>query len=239
MNAEPIKILVVDDDAAVLNVVEHNLKQAGYGVVLADDGQSGLRQMHEHKPDLVLLDLNLPDIDGFEICDRIREASDVPIVMLTAIKDPEDQVRGLDMGADDYVVKPFDMPVLLARIRASLRRMQAAKPMDRESFQYSDQYLTIRLSERRILRDGQPIKLTRTEFDLLTQLLMVAPETATYRTLLENVWGHEFINDIDYLRVYIWHLRGKIEPDSKHPRYIINEQGVGYRFETRHGDNVK
>lgn len=225
------KILIVDDDPALLRLAEYNLQQNGYETLTARDGKAGLRQLFEHKPDLVILDINMPGMDGWTTCQRIREVSDVPIVMLTSQAQTDDVIKGLEMGADDYIVKPFDLRELVARIQATLRRMEVKKPLVRDDIEYSDGFLTINLGERRVMHDGEPVKLTKTEFDLLAQLLLEAPRVATYRSLLENVWGFEYIDDIDYLRVYIWHLRNKIEADSKNPVYILNEQGVGYRFE--------
>lgn len=226
------KVLIIDDDPALLRLAEYNLQRAGYQTITAKEGQSGLRQLFEHKPDLVILDINMPGMDGWTTCERIREVSDVPIVMLTSQIQTEDIIRGLEMGADDYVVKPFDLRELMARIQATLRRMDTGQPaIIREEVTYSDSYLSVNVNERRILCDGEPIKLTKTEFDLLAELLRESPRVATYRKLLEGVWGFEYIDDIDYLRVYVWHLRNKIEPDPKNPTYILNEQGVGYRFE--------
>jgi two-component system KDP operon response regulator KdpE len=224
-------ILVIDDDRGLVELVLNTLKQEGYAVLTAYDGQNGLRQVYQNRPDLIVLDINMPMMDGWVVCQRIREVSSTPIIMLTARGDPEEIVKGLDLGADDYILKPFQPSVLLARIRANLRR--AASPPDRlkKEVSYTDGYLTINLSDHRVLRQGEPVRLTPTEFDLLARLVDSSPRILPYRELLEQVWGFEYIDDIDYLRVYIWHLRRKLEPNAKEPTYIINELGVGYRFE--------
>ena len=224
-------ILVIDDDPALLRLVEYNLTQSGYGILTAKNGRQGLQHLFDHKPALIVLDVSMPEMDGWTTCTRIREVSDIPIIMLTAQAQDEDIVRGLDLGADDYLVKPFEVSVLLARIRANIRRANTERPVVREEVSYSDAYLTINFAERRVLRDGEPVKLTKTEYALLSELVSAAPRVATYRHLLEQVWGFEYIGDIEYLRVYIWHLRRKIEPDPQNPTYVVNEQGYGYRFE--------
>jgi len=224
-------ILVIDDDRTLLNLLEYDLQETGYRVLTAEHGQAGFQQFCQHKPDLVLLDINMPGIDGWETCRRIREVSDAPIIMLTAQAQQKNIIKGLDLGADDYMVKPFDMAELGARIRANLRRVSIEQPPARENVEYSDDFLSINLAERRVVRDGKAVKLTRTEWKLLAELVRAVPRVPSHRALLENVWGIEYVDDIDYLRIYIWHLRNKIEPDPKNPTYIVNEQGVGYRFE--------
>ncbi len=225
-------VLVIDDDAIHLNMVKEALSAADYQVLIAADGQAGLRELYRAHPDLVLLDINMPTMDGWTVCERIREVSNVPIIMLTARNAPEEVIKGLDLGADDYIVKPFELGVLLARVRANLRRA-ASEPTQLEGEGYRDDHLAINLVERRVRVQGQLVRLTPTEFNLLALLVGHAPRTVAYRELLERVWGFEYINDIDYLRVYIWHLRRKLEPNPKQPIYIINELGVGYRFEKR------
>ncbi len=224
-------VLVIDDDPALLELVSGALRLENYRVLTARDGQAGLRQMYQHQPDLIILDINMPTMDGWVVCQRVREVSTIPILMLTAQGDPEQIVRGLDLGADDYMVKPFEMSVLLARVRANLRRATTEPAPIKNSILYSDDYLTINLEERRVTARGQVVRLTPTEFNLLATLVEAAPRIVPYRNLLEQVWGFEYIDDIDYLRVYVWHLRRKIEPNAKEPIYIANELGVGYRFE--------
>jgi len=229
--ADQTCVLVIDDDPALLELVAGALRLENHRVLTARDGQAGLRQMYQHQPDLIILDINMPTMDGWVVCQRVREVSSLPILMLTAQGDPDEVVRGLDLGADDYIVKPFEMSVLLARVRANLRRAAAEPTPIKTGILYSDDYLTINLEERRVSAGGQPVRLTPTEFNLLATLVEAAPRIVPYRHLLEEVWGFEYIDDIDYLRVYVWHLRRKIEPNSKEPVYIVNELGVGYRFE--------
>ncbi len=224
-------VLIIDDDRTLVQLISNALRQADYHVLTAYDGQEGLRQMYMNRPDLILLDINMPTMDGWTVCQRIREVSNVPVMMLTAQSAPEEIVKGLDMGADDYMLKPFEIPVLLARVRANLRRAAAEPTLFRHEVIYDDEYLTVNLEEHRVLLQGEPIRLTPTEFSLLAHLVDASPRVISYRDLLERVWGFEYIDDIDYLRVYIWHLRRKIEPDVKNPTYIVNELGMGYRFE--------
>ncbi len=227
-------ILVIDDDLALRQLVASTLKQEGYQVLTAADGQEGLRQMYQGHPDLLILDIIMPAMDGWTVCQRVREVSNVPIIMLTAQSEPEEIVKGLDLGADDYLVKPFEMSVLLARVRANLRRAASEPTVTRRSIVYSDDYLTVNFDEHRVTVRGEPVRLTPTEFNLLAHLVEASPRIVPYRELLEQTWGFEYIDDIDYLRVYIWHLRRKLEPNPKAPTYIINELGVGYRFEQQH-----
>ena len=224
-------VLVIDDDQTLVNLGANALEQEGYDVLAAFDGQNGLREMYEHRPDLIILDINMPTMDGWTVCQRVREVSNVPIVMLTARDEPEEIVQGLDLGADDYIVKPFQMNVLMARVRANLRRAATEPTVIRNDLVYNDDYLSVNLEEHRVTVDGEAIRLTPTEFNLLGYLVDAAPRIVPYRELLEQIWGFEYIDDIDYLRVYIWHLRRKLEPNPKDPIYIINELGLGYRFE--------
>lgn len=226
-------ILVIDDDRILVQLVASTLQQDGYQVMIAYDGQEGLRQMYTGRPDLIILDINMPTMDGWTVCQRIREVSNIPVVMLTAQGDPEEIIRGLDMGADDYILKPFELHVLMARVRANLRRATTEPILLKQDIVYSDDYLTINLEEHRVSVKGEPIRLTPTEFNLIAHLVEASPRIVPYRDLLEQIWGFEYIDDIDYLRVYIWHLRRKIEPSPKDPTYIINELGIGYRFEKK------
>lgn len=227
------KILLVDDERDILHTVSNLLQSHGFTTVLAANGQEGLRLLYQHHPALVLLDVSLkdPDMNGFTVCRRIREISQVPIIMLTGQKEPEDIVEGLEAGADDYILKPFDPKVLVARVRANLRRASAETNAEQPSISYNDGYLSVNVDERRVTRDGQAVRLSPTEFNLLVQLIGQAPKVVAYRDLLAKVWGQEYIDDIDYLRVYVWHLRRKLEKNAKEPVYIANELGVGYRFE--------
>jgi two-component system KDP operon response regulator KdpE len=226
-------ILVIDDDTSLQRVLGYNLKKQGYNVLVAQDGQTGLRMVYEERPDLLVLDVTMPNMDGWTVCQRVREVSNVPIIMLTAKTDLDHVIKGLEMGADDYIAKPFEMRELLARVRANLRRAASEPTLVKQNIVYTDDWLTVNLEEHRVLIEGKPIHLTPTEFNLLAQLVTAAPRVVPYRDLLEQVWGWEYIDDIDYLRVYVWHLRRKIEPSAKEPVYIINELGVGYRFEAQ------
>jgi two-component system KDP operon response regulator KdpE len=232
MQGEQVTILVIDDDKVTSRLVSDHLTEAGYTVQVAHNGKEGLRQMYAHRPDLIILDVLMPEMDGWTTCRRIREVSNVPVIMLTSRDRPQDIIRGLDEGADEYVTKPFEVQVLLARVRAFLRRT-ALPPTapQKEEVAYSDDYLTFNPVDRRVMVDGELVKLTPTEFNLLALLITNAGRVLTYRRLLEQVWGWEYIDDVDYLRVYIWHLRRKLEPDPKNPRYVLTEHGVGYRFE--------
>jgi len=225
------KILIIDDDPALRQLVVNSLQTAGYQLLTAPDGQEGLRQLYHNHPDLIVLDVNMPTMDGWTVCQRVREVSNVPIIMLTAQSDPDEIVKGLDLGADDYLIKPFEMSVLLARVRANLRRAASEPTLTKRNIVYSDDYLAVSFEDHRITVQGEPIRLTPTEFNLLAHLVKASPRIVPYRELLQQTWGFEYIDDIDYLRVYIWHLRRKLEPNPKEPTYIINELGIGYRFD--------
>ena len=231
MTSSTTTVLVIEDDPSTAQMVAEALEHDNHIVGVARDGQAGLREMYVRQPNLIILDINMPLMDGWTVCQRIREVSNIPIIMLTAQDAPEEIIKGLDMGADDYIVKPFEMKVLLARVRANLRRAASEPTLFKRDILYSDDYLTVNLEEHRVTVEGEPVRLTPTEFNLIALLVDSAPRIVPYRDLLEQVWGFEYIDDIDYLRVYIWHLRRKLEPDPKEPTYIINELGVGYRFE--------
>ena len=228
---ESTKILVVDDDPALLPLIEYTFAKEGYEVYCAGDGKQALREFFAHHPDLVILDVMMPRMDGWETCRRIREVSEAPIIMLTARGEEEDIIQGLEYGADDYLTKPFSIKVLLAHARAVLRRAALPPLGEQEATTYADDYLTMDLKERRVTVDGELIKLTPTEYRLLAYLVQNAGRSLTSRQILENVWGWEYQDDVDYVRVYVWHLRQKLEEDPKNPQYIQTETGVGYRFE--------
>jgi two-component system KDP operon response regulator KdpE len=227
------KILIIDDDPAFLNLVEQVLTQKGYEVLKASSGREGLRLIFDQRPDLVLLDVVIPGVDGWQVCSRIREISDIPIIMITGRhKSEEDIVRGLDYGADDYLTKPLGSKELVARVRAVLRRAELPSSQDiRQGVIYSDGFLTVDITERKIIANGKRIKLTPREFRLFTLLVENAGRILTHKQLLEKVWGWEYTDDLDYVRIYISHLRQKIEPDPSLPKYIITEPGVGYSFQ--------
>lgn len=231
------QILVIEDEDMTREVIQRQLEREGYSVVAVEDGQKGLRQLFDINPDLVVLDINMPHMDGYTVCQRIRELSNVPIIMLTAKNQPEDIVKGLELGADDYITKPFNKEVLIARTRANIRRFESMRDMPapdtskQMAADYNDGHLEVFFDQRKVFVDGVQIHLSPTEFKLLEMLISEAPRVLPYRTILENVWGFEYIDDLNYLRVYVWHLRNKIERDPKEPVYVINELGLGYRFE--------
>ena len=225
------KILVIDDDPHLRRLIEATLTQAGALVFTAADGEEGLREFYARQPDLVVLDVMMPKLDGWETCRTIRRLSDVPIIMLTVRGHEDDIVRGLELGADDYITKPFSVKVLAARVQAALRRSKPETTAPEASSGYQDDHLTIDLPARRVYVKGEQVKLTAKEFDLLQYLLENAGRVLTLQQILEHVWGWEYQDDLDYVRVYVWHLRQKIEEDPRRPKYLLTEHGVGYRFE--------
>ncbi len=221
------RVLIVDDDRQLLRALRINLVARGYEVVLAPDGTSGLALAGQHRPDLVIVDLGLPDIDGVEVVTGIRGWSAVPIIVLSARHAEQAKVNALDAGADDYVTKPFGIDELLARIRAGLRR---ASPEDEAPVVRTDT-LTIDLAGKRVERDGAPVRLTPTEWHVLEVLARNAGKLVSHRQLLREVWGPGYEQETNYLRVYLAQLRAKLEPDPAHPRHLRTEPGMGYRFE--------
>ena len=227
------KILVVDDDPTFVKLVEQVLTSKGFRVDKAYNGREALRLLYEQKPDLVLLDVVMPEMDGWQTCTRIRDVSDVPIIFLTgAQKTESDVVRGLDYGADEYIVKPVGNRELVARVQAVLRRAELPSALETKGkVSYTDDYLSINVFDRRVTINGERVRLTPIEFRLLAYLLENASRILTHRQLLEKVWGWEYTDDVDYVRIYISHLRQKIEPDPAKPKYIVTEPGVGYFFQ--------
>jgi two-component system KDP operon response regulator KdpE len=224
-----IKILIIDDDPVFTRLIEVVLTRAGYQVFRAGSGREGLQVVFGQRPELVLLDIALPGIDGWQTCRRIRDMCDVPIIMLSGSSDAEkDIVRGLGYGADDYIIKPVGSKELVARIQAVLRRTREPSSVDGAT--YSDDRLSINIGERMVMLDGERVGLTPKEFGLLALLVQNAGRVVPHRVLLEKVWGWEYTDDMHHVRIYIWHLRRKIEPEPASPRYIITEAGVGYRF---------
>jgi two-component system KDP operon response regulator KdpE len=223
----PARILVVDDEPQIRRVLRTTLASRGYIIAEATSGEEAVEAMSGERPDLILLDVNMPGIGGFAACREIREQSDVPIVMLTVRNTERDKVHALDAGADDYVVKPFGIEELLARIRAALRRAPATPPV--EPIDTPD--LRIDFDARKVFVRGNAVRLTPKEFDLLRQLVASAGKPMPHRRLLQSVWGPDYGEETEYLRVFINQLRKKIERDPRHPRYILTEPWVGYRFE--------
>ncbi len=226
------KVLIIDDEPIFLRLVDQVLTQQGYEVLKAGSGTEGLRLLFDKKPDLVFLDVAMPGMDGWQTCQRIREISDVPIVMLTGkLKAEEDVVRGLDYGADEYLFKPVGNRELVARVRAALRRGELPSSAEARAITYADDFLTVDIAERRVVVNGERVKLTPREFRLFAFLVENAGRILTHKQLLEKVWGWEYTDDLDYVRIYISHLRQKVEPNPALPRYIITEPGVGYYFQ--------
>ncbi len=221
------RVLVVDDEAAIRRTMSANLKARGYDVDLAETGEQALQLAARHHPDVVLLDLGLPGMDGLAVIDGLRGWSQVPIVVLSARGSERDKVAALDAGADDYVAKPFGMDELLARLRAAVRRAT----VEDEQPQIVTPDFTVDLASKRVLdRAGQPVRLTPTEWQLLEVLVRHRGKLVTQRQLLQDVWGPGYGDESNYLRVHVAHLRSKLEPDRSHPRYLLTEPGMGYRF---------
>lgn len=224
------RILCIDDEPGVVELVSLILKAPDVEVEGANSGSAALEIMRQSPPDVVLLDIMMPEMDGWAVCRLIRQSSDIPIIMLTALHSEDDIVRGLDYGAIDYVTKPFSVKVLLARVRAAMRQsntniVEAAPPST-----FSDGNLTIDLEKRRVMLKDKPIKLSITEYRLLTYLFKNEGKILTFQEILETVWGQKHRENPDYVRVYVWHLRKKLESEPKEPDYILTEYGIGYRF---------
>jgi len=221
------KILIVDDEPQIRRVLRTTLTSQGYTVAEARTGDEALEQVRSDRPDLILLDVNMPGISGLETCREIRASSDIPIIMLTVRGTEKDKVQALDAGADDYVTKPFGSEELMARIRAGLRRAAPAESMP--PFVSSD--LKIDFEKRAVSLKGQAVRLTPKEFELLRHLVANSGKAQGHRRLLQAVWGPDYGEETEYLRVFINQLRKKIEPDPKNPRFIHTEPWVGYRFD--------
>lgn len=229
MASGPRLILVVDDDPHMVQFIRMHLEREGYQVIEAHTGLEALDRVREALPDLVLLDVMMPELDGFETLKLLREISEVPVIMLTVRADRADRIRGLELGADDYLTKPFSPRELSRRIKAVLRRAEATGLMKRGLVQV-DERLSIDFSRREILVKGKAVRLRPTEYRLLYHLVSNAGWVIPHEVLLSRVWGYAYREEIQYLRLYIMYLRQKIEEDPAHPRYILTERGVGYRF---------
>jgi two-component system, OmpR family, KDP operon response regulator KdpE len=227
-------VLVADDDAPILRLVRTKLQAEGYGVITATNGQEAVSLYERERPDLVVLDLMMPVMDGYEAMQRIRETSNVPIILLTARSAAPEKVRGLDMGADDYVTKPFNPDELAARIAAILRRASGEQPAAAQVLDYGR--LTIDLGKRRIVANGDEIELSRTEWELLYQLASNAGRVMLHSELLSRIWGPEFRDETYYLRTWVSRLRTKLEADREHPTLIRTFPGMGYRLEPPPGE---
>jgi len=221
-------VLVVDDEPQIRRVLRTTLTSHGYSVIEAKTGDEGLEKTRAEHVDLVLLDVNMPGRSGLEICREIRDGGDVPIIMLTVRNSEHDKVLALDAGADDYIVKPFGAEELMARIRAALRRSASFESVP----SFTSAELVIDFEKRLVTLKGQPVRLTPKEFELLRQLVANQGKALPHRRLLQAVWGPDYGEETEYLRVFINQLRKKIEPDPHEPRYIHTEPWIGYRFES-------
>ena len=222
-----VRILIVDDEPNIIGTVSPLLRARGYDVLSAMSGRAALEAVERDKPDLIVLDLGLPDIDGVEVCRQVRQTLSVPILVLSARGAEGDKVSALDAGADDYVTKPFGAEELLARIRATLRRVENPSPPS-DPIVRGD--LVIDRERFRVLRDGEEVRLTPKEFELLTFLAQHPGRVLTHRTILKAVWGSHVVDQPEHLRVLVGALRKKIEPNPSSPKYILTEPWVGYRF---------
>lgn len=224
------KILIVDDDDALRALVADTFSWAGAQVFLATNGLEAQRLFFDHRPDLVILDIMLPDMDGWQVCARLLELANVPIIFLTALGQEHEIIKGLEIGAVDYVTKPFSPKLLLARSQVALRQAAYSLPAIKTSI-YDDGYLSLDLEQRRVLIEGEPVKLTPTEYRLLIFLFQHAGRVLVFKEILEHVWGAGYQDNINYVHVCMSHLRRKLEADPEHPRYLRSEHGIGYRFE--------
>jgi len=224
------KVLLIDDDADLLQLATVIFKKEGAQVITARDGMEGVSKLFTHHPDLIILDVMMPGMNGFEVCERIRQVSDTPLIMLTALNHEQEMLRGLEAGADDFLSKPFNADILLARAKTVLRRSEHLK-VPADQFNYDNGHLSIDVVRRDVLISNKRIKLTPVEFRLLTYLARNAGKVLTFEQILTNVWGNEYRGSMDYVHVYISHLRRKLGEGSKNPRYILTLHGVGYIFE--------
>ena len=224
-----VKVLVVDDEPDTLEAVSvcFEILSPDSTVITATEGAAGIRMTKSERPDVVILDIGLPDVDGLEVCREIRTFSDVPIIMLTARSSEAQKVKGLETGADDYLVKPFSHIELVARARAVLRRTQASRP-DSDDGPFETEDFSMNFATREVLRFGRPVKLTPTEFSLLSQLVKNAGRVVSHETLLREVWGDQYLDESEYLKVHVQNLRKKLEERPHDPRLILTERGVGY-----------
>ena len=232
------KILAVDDEQRMVRFIQLNLEQDGFEVVTAYNGKEALEQVRTQLPDLILLDIMMPDINGFEVLKKIREVNNVPVIMLTAKGEEDDRIQGLELGADDYITKPFSPRELVSRIRAVLRRTKSFKE-DQVDQIIVDDRLTIDFSRREVWVEGKKVDLRPTEYRLLYHLVQNAGWVNTHEQLLSKVWGFEYQDEPHYVRLYVNYLRKKLEEDPSNPKYILTERGVGYRFVDYRRDQEK
>ena len=226
-NVSAKKVLLIEDDIGLAEFIQYQLQREGYLVAIAHRGEEGLRRAYEWQPDLILLDIMMPQMDGWTVCQRLREMSNVPIIFTTALGTERDVVRGLEMGADDYLIKPFGPKELSARIQAVLRRHAHNAPKDKP---YHNGRLMVDIDRREVRVEGRVVVLTPMEFKLLATLVKGEDKVLSHAHLLAQVWGQTYEKQRHYLKLYIWYLRQKIEEDPAVPRLIVTERGVGYRL---------
>jgi two-component system KDP operon response regulator KdpE len=224
------KILVIEDDHAIASLIKLQLEARDYEVQISSDGEEGLRQAYAWQPDLVVLDIMMPNMDGWTVCSRLRELTKVPIIFVTAIGKETDIVRGLEMGADDYVVKPFSPRELVARIEAILRRSEEQGSASIESRIYKNGPLEVNLESREVKLNDNLVDLTPIEFKLLSTLIRNEDKVLSHQFILSQVWGPAYEDERQYLKLYIWYLRQKIEENPSKPQLVVTERGVGYRL---------
>jgi two-component system KDP operon response regulator KdpE len=232
----PDKILIIEDDVSIATLTRLQLETKNFLVQIASNGADGLRQAYGWQPDLVLLDVMMPDMDGWTVCQRLRELSDVPVIFVTAVGQERNIVRGLQLGADDYIIKPFSTKELHARIEAVLRRHRSATNVPPPP-RYTNGWLTVDTDLHEVTIGNKAIDLSPIEFRLLTTLIYNEGKVLSHEYLLEQVWGAAYKQERHYLKLYVWYLRQKIEPDVNRPQYILTERGIGYRF-ARVGDTA-
>jgi len=223
------RILVVDDEERMVRFIRMNLEHDGFQVSEAFNGKQAIQKIRDVTPDLILLDVMMPDLDGFEVLEMVRDVSQVPVIMLTAKGEEDDRVRGLELGADDYVTKPFSPRELVSRVKAVLRRTEGATGSMHGLIEVDDR-LKIDFDRREIWLEGKLVKLRPTEYRMLYHLVQNAGWVVTHDQLLTKVWGYEYRDEPHYVRLYINYLRQKLEADPSNPKYILTERGVGYRF---------
>jgi DNA-binding response OmpR family regulator len=223
-------ILVVDDEPNLVDLIRMTLERENYHVIEADNGYKAIQRLREELPDLVLLDVMMPEMDGLETLKEIRAFSNIPVIMLTVRATEQDKVRGLELGADDYIAKPFSHRELVQRIKAVLRRAEMAPAVPKSDVVVIDKDLSVDFDKREVVVRGERVRLRPTEYKLLYHMVNNAGRLMTHDALLTKVWGREYRDDTQLLRLYITYLRQKIEKDPSHPHYILNERGLGYRF---------
>jgi len=225
------RILIVDDEPGVITTLKVALEANGFETITALDGNEALKIMDKELPDLMILDIIMPGMDGFEVCRRVRHQSQIPIIMLSARHSEEDKVRCLDLGSDDYIAKPFGMRELIARVKAALRRTNEFGAATVESL-FTCSNISIDFAQRKVTVDGNTVNLTPTEYSLLRELVLNKDKVLTHNQLLERVWGADYGQEREYLRVFIGRLRSKLEHDPSQPKHIVTLPGIGYKFQS-------